>query len=323
MRFLVIRLSSFGDIILTTPVLEEIKKKYPDAKIDFVVMDKFKDAIIGNKNIDRIIVLERDVHKGITGIKKFCSTMEKEYDYIVDIHSKLRSRIISFFIKGKVLRYKKRAIWKSILVNLGIIKYSVDDTIVKSYFKPLKKLGIEYSGENLEFNFSEEDLNFVKEYSGAVIFAPGASKETKKWPAIYFAELGKKLKDERIVVIGGKSEFEELEYIKKEIGNNCENFAGKLSLKQSGALLAKSKYIVTNDSGPFHIARGVNCPAFVIFGPTDPNMFKYEKKERLIYAGEKCSPCSLHGDKICPKGHFNCMKKITPEMIYQKIKEEF
>ena len=91
--------------------------------------------------------------------------------------------------------------------------------------------------------------------------------------------------------------------------------------KESGALLSTAKYIVTNDSGPFHIARGVKTKSYVIFGPTDPGMFSYGEREKLIYANEPCSPCSLHGDLKCPKGHFNCMKKITPESVYKIIKE--
>lgn len=323
MKFLIIRLSSFGDVILTTPVLEEIKRKYPDAKIDFIVMDSFQDAISGNPYIDNLIVFEKNRYKGMLGIINFSKILTDKYDYIIDLHAKQRSVLISMLVKGKVLRYKKRSMWKSILVKLRLIRYNVDDTIIKNYFGALKKIGVNYRGENLLFNFKESDLANVNRYKNSVVFAPGASKNTKKWPVEYFGDLGILLKEEKIVLIGGKNEYDELEKIKAVIGERCINLAGKLTLKESGALISSAKYIVTNDSGPFHIARGVNTKSFVIFGPTDSNMFKYEKMETLIRAGESCSPCSLHGDEKCPKGHFNCMIKITPEIVYNVILNKF
>ena len=95
--------------------------------------------------------------------------------------------------------------------------------------------------------------------------------------------------------------------------------AGKLSLKQSGALLSRALFLVTNDSGPFHIARGVKCKTFVIFGPTSPEMFDFGNNTILIDKNVKCSPCSLHGDKECPKGHFDCMKQITGKEVFNTI----
>jgi ADP-heptose:LPS heptosyltransferase len=150
--------------------------------------------------------------------------------------------------------------------------------------------------------------------------APGAANYTKKWPKEYFSEFGKRLRGQ-IVLIGGKDDFNDFEFIKNKVGDKCVNLAGKLNLKESGVLIARSRYVVTNDSGPFHIARGVGKKVFVIFGPTDPGMFEYDKKSILLYENTECSPCSLHGDKKCPKGHFKCMKDLTPEKVYKLVKE--
>jgi len=124
---------------------------------------------------------------------------------------------------------------------------------------------------------------------------------------------------EKILLIGGKEDFDDFEAIRSRIGNACENLAGQLSLKESGALISLSKFVLTNDSGPFHIARGVSKKAFVIFGPTDPDMFDFDNKAVLIYAHSPCAPCSLHGDKTCPKGHFECMRSLTPQKVYEII----
>lgn len=326
LRVLIIRLSSIGDVILTTPVLKELKKKYPNIIIDFIVMDKFKGAIEGCPYMDNLIIFNKKDDDGIFNIIEFAKKLKKNnYTHVIDLHGKLRSIIISKIIGGNVYKYRKRSWWKTLLVKLRIIKYTVDDTIVKNYFGAVKKLGVEYKGEDLNFAFSRVDLeNIPEEYRGHVVFAPGASKNTKKWCVENFGELAKLIYEkygEKVLIIGGNEDYEAAEKIDSISGGNCVNLCGTLNLKESGALLSKSEYLVTNDSGPFHIARGVKCKSYVIFGPTSPGMFEFQKNEKLIYSGEKCSPCSLHGDKKCPKGHFNCMKKITGKDVFDIIEK--
>lgn len=325
MKILIIRMSSIGDVILTTPVITELRKKYPDAIIDFIVLDKFYDSISLNPELNNIIKFEKEKYKGYFGIKRFTNLIKKEnYDVIIDLHSKIRSKLISQFLGVKTYRYKKRSWWKTLLVKLKLIRYNVDDTIIKNYFGAVKDLGIVYKGEKLRFSYSNDDLKRVKVYDDYIVFAPGASKETKKWTKQNFAQLAVLLNryyDKKILLIGGKSEYEELEIIKDNAGEFVINLAGKLSLKESGALLSKAEFLVTNDSGPFHIGRGVGCKSFVIFGPTDPGMFEYNEDAILLYNSEPCSPCSLHGDKVCPKGHFNCMTNLTGEKVFNIIKD--
>lgn len=323
MRILIIRLSSIGDIILTTPVLKQLKEKYPDMIIDFVVMKNFKDSIEGCPYIDNLIFFDKNKDDGYKNIKKFGKKLnENRYDYVFDLHRKFRSKLISSEIKSKIFVYPKRRLWKSLLVKLKLIKYHVDDTIIKNYFKAFKVLGIKYRWEDLDFSFSEEDLKKIEKYGGMFAMAPGASKETKKWIPEKFGKLAKKLYDRykiKTVLLGGKEDIERCEFINKVSENSCINLAGKITLKESGALLSISKLLITNDSGPFHIGRGVGCKSYVIFGPTDPNMFEYNDLAELIYANEKCSPCSLHGGKKCPKGHFNCMNNINENYIFERI----
>ncbi|MGX6591008.1 glycosyltransferase family 9 protein [Cetobacterium ceti] len=323
MKVLIIRLSSIGDIILTTPVLKEFKRKYPDATVDFLVLDKFKDAIEGCPYIDNLILFNKEKNDGLGNLLNLGKKLrENNYDYVFDLHGKVRSILISKAIGVKTYRYKKRSLKKTLLVKLRMTTYEVDDTIIKNYFKTFKDFGLEYKGEDLTFSFTEKDLLKVREYKGYPVLAPGASKETKKWTPEGFGNLAaliyKKYKKVPLL-IGGKNDFELCEEIRKISGGVSLNLAGKLTLKESGALLSQSMFLVTNDSGPFHIGRGVKCRTFVIFGPTSPGMFEYDEENTLIYGKEPCSPCSLHGDKQCPKGHFNCMRHITGEMVMNII----
>ncbi|MCQ8212405.1 glycosyltransferase family 9 protein [Cetobacterium somerae] len=329
MRVLIIRLSSIGDVILTTPVLKELKKKYPDIIIDFLVMENFKDAISGCPYIDNLILFNKKKHDGLKKMITFGKELKKNnYDYIFDLHAKVRSKIIGNAVGAKVYTYKKRSLLKTILVKTKAIKYKVDDTIIRNYFGAFKVLGLKYKTEDLTFSFEKKDLDKLSslciEYENVPMIAPGASKETKKWTKEGFAELVKLLYNKygkKPIIIGGNNEYEMCEEIKKLSGNLAVNLAGKLNLKESGALLSKAKFLITNDSGPFHIARGVKCPTFVIFGPTSPEMFEYDKDNILIYLNESCSPCSLHGDKECPQKHFNCMKKLSAQMVMEVIEK--
>jgi ADP-heptose:LPS heptosyltransferase len=300
-------------------VLRAIKEKYPSAMIDFLVMEGFQDAISGVPWVDHLILFNKDRNKKVTDLVRFGRRLNKNaYDMVIDLHAKIRSIIIAAQIHSKTIRYKKRAWWKSVLVPLRLVKYSIDDTIVKNYFRPLHRIGVYFTEEKLYFFFDNSHLDAVKAYENFVVMAPGAANATKAWPLEYFARLGRMLSG-NIVLVGGGDEFDSFETIRAAIGEKCKNLAGKLSLKESGALISKSNYVITNDSGPFHIARGVGIKVFVIFGPTDPGMFEYDSQSILLYEKKDCAPCTLHGDKKCPQQHFSCMKDLTPEKVYAKI----
>jgi ADP-heptose:LPS heptosyltransferase len=317
LRILVIRLTSLGDVILTTPILAALQDHYPDARIDYLVMQSCADAIAGNPHIDSLIRFDKNRHRGVPALVSFARRLGR-YDLIVDLHAKLRSRILTAFIPGRVLRYRKRAWWKALGVHLRLIRYRADAPIVTTYFNALAPLGIPVGGEDLDFTYSEADKERVAEHADAVVLAIGAANPTKRWPADHFARLGN-LIEGPVLIIGGGDDAADGDRIQERIGSRCTNLAGRLSLKESGALLAAARYVVCNDSVSFHMARALGTQAFVIFGPTDPGMFTYHHRAVLLYRGESCAPCSLHGNRHCPKGHFDCMRKLTPEMVFEAI----
>jgi len=326
LKILIIRLSSIGDVILTTPVIKAFKEKYPDSQIDFLVLSQFKDAISGNPYLEKIHLFDKNKDDGYGKIKEFSKELKEEnYDYVFDLHDKMRSRIISKSLGVKTFRYKKRKFWKSILVKLGLIKYKVDNTIIKNYFGAFEAFDLEYKGEDLGFYFEDMDLEKVKEWKNYGVIAPGASQNTKKWPVEYYGELAEKLYlkyKKPLLIIGGKEDQKLAQIIKDKAKDGVIDLTGKLNLKESGALLSQSSYLLCNDSAPFHMGRSFKILAFVFFGPTSPGMFEFNHTDNLIYNNEICSPCSLHGGKICPKGHFNCMKKILPEKVMGIIQEK-
>jgi len=323
MRILIIRLSSIGDILLTTPVLSAWKEKYPESTMDVLVMKNFGEVLEGNPSIDNLLFFDKEKTKSLGELIRFAGNLRKNgYDCVFDLHGKLRSRLIVKLLGVKAFTYRKRRFWKTVLVALRLSRYRPDDTIVRNYFGAFRDFGLCYRGEQLRFYFSDQDLAGVAPWAGHPAMSRGASKNTKKWPLDYFTELAQLLYErfgKEILILGGREDAQEAALIEKKSGGRCINLAGKLSLKESGALLSRSLFLVCNDSAPFHLARAAGIPTFVFFGPTSPRMFDLNEKDTLLYAGESCSPCSLHGEKACPRGHFHCMRHITPQQALEAI----
>ena len=312
MKILIIRFSSFGDIILTTPVIKKIKEKYPEAIIDFIVYDVFSEAISLNPHIRNVIIFEKKKSKDKEYIKKIINELKSEsYDYVIDLHSKFLSRIIGKSLENsntQYFRYKKRKWWKTLLVKAKLITYSADCTIVESYFTALKKLDICF--DNNDRKFGKGDKYFV--------LAPGASKFTKKWP--FYNELAKKIMENmnvRLFIIGGKEDYKLVEESEK-----ITNLCGKISFKESAIILKYAEIAIVNDSGPFHISRALKTKTFVFFGPTDPNLFSFEDTTFLI-KNPDCPAHSLYGDDKFPKRYEKCMSDISVDEVYDKIAREY
>ena len=155
MKILIIRFSSFGDVVLTTPVIRAIKEKYPEAVIDFIVYNTFSEAISLNPEIRNLVIFDKRKSKDRNYIKDIINNLKIEnYDYVIDLHSKFLSRIIGKSLENKntqYCRYKKRKWWKTILVKAKLITYNADCTIVESYFTALKKLDICFDNNDRKF----------------------------------------------------------------------------------------------------------------------------------------------------------------------------
>ncbi len=333
-KILIIRLSSIGDIVLTTPVIKAIKRKY-SCSIDFLVMSNFKEAIDCNPLIDNYILFDKSKYKGMIGIFKFCRENLNEYDIILDLHSKYRSKIVSKLTRAREkLRYKKRDLITTILVRMGMIPYKSKETIVKSYFSVFNKSKllkeVSYENDDLDFYYNKDDesnlLDKLKLEDNYIVVGPGASKKTKQWPIEYWNILVDELiniYDTKVYIIGSNKEKENHSFIRgynnQVEKGNIINISGQLSLNETGVLMKNANFLILNDSGPFHIARALKSKIYVIFGPTDPSQFTLNNNVSLIYNNQKCSACSFYGNEKCPKEHFRCMLDLKPDLLKEMI----
>jgi len=311
-KILVIRFSSIGDIILTTPVVRCIKNQIPDAEIHFVTKKQFACVIEDNPYISKIFTLDS---KFGTLIKKL---QAENYDYIIDLHNSIRSQRLILNLKKPSKSFPKLNIRKWLLVKRKL-NLLPDIHVVDRYFKATSQLGIEKDQNGCDFFLSPE-LTLPQSVSHfllkphVVAIAVGSKHNTKQLPVDKIREL-LSLTPFPVILLGGKEDRKKGDYILNGFVERVYNACGELSIQQSALALKQCKAIITGDTGLMHIAAALNIRIFSLWGNTvtDFGMYPYMPNREYRYdiievKNLKCRPCSKLGFEKCPKGHFKCMK---------------
>lgn len=324
MKILVIRFSSIGDIVLTTPVVRCLKTQLDDAEIHYATKPGFKTLFEENPYIDKM-------HYLTGGIWQFVAELRKEnFDYIIDLHHNLRTKIIKSALGVKSYSFNKLNWKKWLLVNLKINKMP-DVHIVDRYLETTKKLGIRNDSLGLDYFIPEKDVVPVSwlpetHRQGYVAYVLGAQHATKKLPLNRMIELCEKI-NRPIVLLGGKEDAANGEHISSYFetrkyseapGNNgagkilIYNACGKYNLNQSASLVKQARVVFAHDTGLMHVAAAFKKEVFSIWGNTVPDFGMYPYRTRytsLENNNLSCRPCSKIGYSECPKGHFKCMNE--------------
>jgi len=343
-KILIIRLSSMGDIILTLPVVEALKKDYPDSEIYFLCKKKYKSLLIHNPQIDQIIEFDtQGDHKGINGFTKLIKELKTlQFDLILDLHSNLRSFFIRNLIPAKIkVNYCKKWLARLFMVYFKTFKVKSEHTL-DCYMESLQKLDLKSKSKILRFYLSEKDKvwanKFLSEngWNGERILmgmAPGARWSAKKWNKEKFAEVVKMLVQGHplnVVLFGDKNDINTISWITEELSRKWDsNRKPKViqvidfPFNQVAGVLRMCEVLVTNDSGLMHLASFLKVPVVAIFGPTHPKLgFSPLGQDSIgITVNEKCSPCSLHGKRECHRKERYCMDRISPEGVAKKASE--
>jgi len=313
MKILVIRFSSIGDIVLTTPILRAIKTQI-GAELHFCTKKNFSSIVSHNPYLDKIHYLEKDLNTLIKQLK------QEKFDIIIDLHNNLRTRIIKLRLGIKSYSFDKLNLEKWLLVNLKINKMP-DVHIVDRYFQTVRKIGVSPDSGGLEYYIPEKDNISIDTLSpdfssGYAAFCIGGQHNTKKLPVARMIELCRQINGP-IILLGGKEDESNAEAIAKELKNSSipiYNACGKYNLNQSASLVKQSTRVFTHDTGLMHIAAAFGKKIYSIWGNTTPlfGMYPY-KTPHVIWErkGLKCRPCSKIGYEDCPKGHFKCMNEIV------------
>ncbi len=318
MKILVIRFSSIGDIVLTTPIVRCLKKQIPNCEIHFIVKKNFVPVITHNPYISKIYSIEESILECSDLLKK------ENYDYVIDLHHNLRSAGVKRALKAKNYSFNKLNIEKWLLVNLHINKLPKTH-IVDRYFETVKSLGVTNDNLGLDYFITEEEKINTQERCGIEsgnyhALVAGGSYYTKQIPIHKLIEICT-ISDKKIIVLGGKEDVAIGEALEKEFGEKVFSACGKFSINQSASIIQQADKVITSDTGLMHIAAAYKKDVFSLWGNTIPEfgMSPYmpgAKSKILEVTGLSCRPCSKLGYKKCPKGHFACMNDIEVKEIF-------
>ena len=324
-KFLIIRFSSIGDIILTTPVIRCLRKRFPDAEIHFLTKQSLRSIVADNPYINKIHTLGDSFELLLHELKL------EEYDYIIDLHHNLRTLRVKRFLKNvKAFSFNKLNVEKFIYTNLKI-NVLPKKHIVDRNLETVSPFGVENDGLGLDYFIPEKDIVQNRDIPtshlhGYIAIVIGAALATKKMPVHKLKELCTAI-DHPIILFGGKEDYNDAEAIAAVDAIRVYNACGKFNLNESANLLQRSKLVITHDTGLMHIAAALQKPVISVWGNTVPafGMYPYYgKKSSLHYDVVEinklwCRPCSKIGYDKCPKGHFKCMELIAVNDIVKMV----
>jgi heptosyltransferase-2 len=305
-KFLIIRFSSIGDIVLTSPVVRAIKKRFPNSEVHFLTKKQNAPIVAHNPYINRLMLLRKRRLHSLIKLLRY-----ERYNYVIDLHHNLRTWWIKRRLHTKSVSFKKLNVRKWLLTTFKINRLPKIH-IIDRYMAASKCLGIANDHQGLDFVIPPDTMlptSFDNPQS-FVALVLGAQHATKKIPYSKLLFLCQNI-NYRIVALGGHTEAKDGEALERECGN-VRNFCGKLNIYQSAMVLQLSRLVVTPDTGLMHIAAALKKDIFSIWGNTVPDfgMYPYmagEQSQIFEVKDLKCRPCSKIGFDACPKKHFNCM----------------
>lgn len=330
LKILIIRFSSIGDIVLTTPVIRCIKQQIKNVELHYLTKKQFQPVLLANPYIDQLHFHEGDLGDTVAELKK------EKFDYIIDLHNNQRTFIIKWKTGVKSFSFQKLNFEKWLIVNFKINKLP-HVHIVDRYFETTKSLNVENDGHGLDYFIPEQDEINIREtlpsvfHQGYIAFVIGARHFTKQLPLHKCISLCQKI-NKPIVLLGGIEDNSKAELMMEAINSKSAtpnfifNACGKYNLNQSASLIKQSKKIITHDTGLMHIAAAFKKEIISIWGNTIPEfgMYPYYGNSSIVHSKSEivnlpCRPCSKIGFEKCPLGHFKCMEEIDEQEIVGQI----
>jgi ADP-heptose:LPS heptosyltransferase len=318
-KILIIRFSSIGDIVLTTPVVRCLKQQL-GAEIHYLTKQPYLPLLEANPHIDRIFTIKKNVPEVLPDLRR------ERYDCVVDLHKNLRTLQVrlGLFFGVKWLAFNKLNFQKWLLTALKINRLPKIH-IVDRYLAAVEPLGVKNDGQGLDFSISKHQTSYPIPHTPYLAFAIGAQFQTKRLPVGKIVEICQQI-TQPIVLLGGKAEAADGELIAEQAGSHVSNLCGKLSLQESAEVIRGATLVITHDTGMMHIAAAFQQKILSIWGNTIPalGMAPYygtanpDRNTSFEVEGLPCRPCSKIGHQACPKGHFRCMNGQDVEKIVRQ-----
>ncbi len=342
-KILIIRLDNIGDVVVTTPSLRALRKRFSKARIDILIKGSTKELLDNNSNIDKVIVFDPPWHKAsgalnlldsinffLTNNKLIKKLRSQKYDLAIEFHTDPRNILLMYLINAKRRIGHSTRGFGFLLTN--IVSFNDNQHIIKRHLDISKYLGCNVSNTSTEiFTSKRVEINikdiFLKEHiSGKIVcLNPGTGRINKYWPNKNWSILADKIIEKynaTILFTGSKDDLKNL----KEITNHMKFkqfkiFAGKLNIIETAALIKRCNLFISTDTGPMHIAKAVGIPLIGLFGPVNPEHWGYKDEKSSYVSGfDNCS-CKYISDCIRKTDKYKCMKNISIRQVLSKVSE--
>ncbi len=318
MKILIVRFSSIGDIVLTTPIVRCLKLQLADTEIHYLTKEKFVEVISSNPYIDKLISFKEKLSEIIPVLKK------ENYDFVIDLHHNIRTLKLKWTLKKKAFSFNKLNYGKFLMVYLKINQLPKAH-IVNRYFETTKTFGVVNDNKGLDYFIEAKNTidieqvlpaNFKNGYNVLVV---GGSYYTKRIPITKLLEICT-VSSKPIALLGGNEDMDTAYLVTQKFNSKAFSLCGKLNLNQSASVIKQAEKVITSDTGLMHIAAAYKKQIISLWGNTIPEfgMGPYlagEGSEIWEVEDLVCRPCSKLGFHKCPKGHFKCMNNIKVRAV--------
>ncbi len=327
-KFLLIRLSSIGEIVLATPVIRCLKNQVADAEVHFLTEKEFKPVIEHNPYIDKLHLLEGRIEQLAEKL------WDEHFDYIIDLQHNERTSQLKKELKAPSVSYNKLAFLKSVYTSVKL-NFLPRVHLVDRYMKTVERFGVVNDGAGPDYFISkEEEIKRgdipAAHAAGYIVCAIGGAYSTRRWPVHKWKEFCEKM-DHPIVLLGGPEDRQRGDTIALADSIKVYNACGKFSLNECADIIRHAKLVISHDSGLMPIATAYKKPVISLWGNTVPsfgmypyygNWFADVQLFDMVQVNKlRCRPCSQAGYGKCPQGHFKCMEKITVDAMLGKTRQ--
>jgi len=318
MNILVVTLSNFGDVIMTTHVIMALRRKFPQARITAVVGPRAQSVLQRSPDIYRIVIYDKKA--SLWKKFKFIKSLRRvRYDRVVDLRNTLIPFLVSCRKRTPVFRkFKKRNMRERNMELLEMLDEETPFFPAEEGAEPLMTPFRFFNEVDEVFSLCSLDSNKIHEKSGWIVVAPGASNECKRWPAKHFVEVIKQLNQQtgkRVLLVGNLSERPVAESIEAELPGITSVFCGDMILPQTASLISRASLLISNDSANMHLGFELGTPTVGIFGPTDHERYGY-KGAKFRIAREDASKCPCRSDELSPAER-SCFHGLKPEKVIE------
>ncbi|MDO5577178.1 MAG: glycosyltransferase family 9 protein [Fibrobacter sp.] len=321
-KILVIRFSAMGDVILTAPLFPVLKEHFADCEITFLTDTKYVMLFSEDKYLSSV--------KGISKVEEISATdlSRQNWDLVIDLQNNRKSHSVIDVLPNRrqTCKFSKLHLKRVMLLLTRINLYKPDDHVINRYIGAVGELSqARFSSPVLFFDKNlpqriEDMIQCGKIKRPNIAFFPFTAWKNKEWIENYFITVGRyfMMSGWNVIIMGGPSDRERAENMRKLVGKRCFSLAGKISLYECGQVLSNCALALGNDTGLSHLARSCGVKTGVIYGPATHHLGFYPVKDPPFVVFEKnlfCRPCHAHGGNRCLRLRRQCMRRIKPDEV--------